>query len=405
MRTTSKLLILSTAAAFGLAGCSSASDDAAAPAADSAPVEQSSPQPRLVLTHDGGLTVLRATDLSEVAEFGYDGFIRANPAGDGRHAFVSTSAGFELLDVGTWREPHDGHAHYYTAAPARTDIGYPGAKPGHVVPHDGATTLFSDGTGTVRILDTAKIGSPEALTREFTVPAHHGVAVTREDGTVVVSEPVGEKAGALRILDARGAEVASNDDCPGLHGEAAAADGVLTFGCTDGALLVRGDEIVKVSAADAYARLGNQAGSEHSPIVLTDYKTDKEADVERPTKFALLDTAGTGAIRIVDIDYSYSYRSLGRGPAGEAVLLGTDGAVHVIDQTTGAEKGRYPAIDAWVEPDEWQAPSPDLFVLGSTAYVTDPVKRKILAVSLHDGRILAEHSLAHPTVELTGVTG
>lgn len=405
MRTTSKILILSTAALLGLVGCSSNGDDAPGAAADSTPVEQSSAHPRLVLTHDGGLTVLSAADLSIVAGFDYDGFIRANPAGDGRHAFISTSEGFELLDLGTWREPHDGHAHYYTAAPTRTDVSYPGAKPGHVVPHDGTTTLFTDGTGTVRILDTAKIGSPEALTREFDVPAHHGVAVTRDDGTVVVSEPVGEKAGALRILAADGTEIATNDRCPGLHGEAAAADGVLTFGCTDGALLVRGNDIVKVDAADPYARLGNQAGSEHSPIVLTDYKTDKDADLERPAKFALLDTAGAGAIRVVDIDYSYSFRSLGRGPAGEAVLLGTDGAVHVIDPVTGAEQARHAVIDAWVEPDEWQAPSPDLFVLGSTAYVTDPANKKILAVSLHDGTILAEQTLDQPTIELTGVTG
>ncbi|MFZ2511839.1 MAG: hypothetical protein WAW85_12225 [Gordonia sp. (in: high G+C Gram-positive bacteria)] len=405
MRTTSKLLILSTAALLGLVGCSSSGDEDSAPAADSAPAEQSSAHPRLVLTHDGGLTVLSATDLSTVASFDYDGFIRANPAGDGRHAFVSTSEGFELLDLGTWREPHDGHAHYYTAAPTRTDISYPGAKPGHVVPHDGTTTLFTDGTGAVWILDTAKLGSPEALTREFAVPAHHGVAVTREDGTVVVSEPVDEKAGALRILDAGGKQIAQYDGCPGLHGEAAAADGALTFGCTDGALLVRGNEIVKVAAADPYARLGNQAGSEHSPIVLTDYKIDKEADLERPKKFALLDTVGAGAIRVVDIDYSYSFRSLGRGPAGEAVLLGTDGAVHVIDPVTGAEKAGYPVIDAWVEPDEWQAPSPDLFVLGSTAYVTDPAKKKVIAISLHDGTTLAEKALDQPTVELTGVTG
>lgn len=394
------------AALLGVTACSAGDGGTSAPGTGpSAPAEQSSAQPRLVLTHDGGLTVLDGSDLATVADFDYDGFIRANPAGDGRHVFVSTSTGFELVDLGTWREPHDGHAHYYTAEPTRTGRTYAGAKPGHVVVHEDRTTLFTDGTGEIRILDTPRIGAPDALVRELRVPAHHGVAVARADGSTVVSQPRGEKAGALAILGADGAEIARNGDCPGLHGEAAAADGALTFGCTDGALVVRGDDIVKVSAAERYARLGNQAGSEHSPIVLTDYKTDADAELERPDKFALVDTVGAGAIKVVDIDYSYSYRSLGRGPAGEALLLGTDGALHVIDPVSGTERAAYPVIGAWTEPDDWQAPAPDLFVLGSTAYVTDPNSRRILAVSLHDGTILAERTLDDPTLELTGVTG
>ena len=405
MKTVPRLLFLSAAALVGLTACSSG-DVGSDPGAHSAgPIEQSAAQPRLVLTHAGGLTVLDGGDLSEVADFAYEGFIRASPAGDGRHVFVATGAGFELLDLGTWRERHDSHAHYYTAAPTRTGLTYPGAKPGHVVVHDDRTTLFTDGTGDVRILDTAKIGSADAVIREFTVPAHHGVAVARADGTTVASAPNGEKAGGVRILDGDGREVAANVDCPGLHGEAAAADGVLTVGCTDGALVVRGDHIVKVPAADPYARLGNQAGSEHSTVVLTDYKTDADAELERPQRFALLDTAGAGAVTVVDIDYSYSYRSLGRGPAGEALLLGTDGALHVIDPVDGAEKAAYPVIGAWTEAEDWQAPGPDLFVLGSTAYVTDPSTRRIRAVNLHDGTILAERTLDAPTVELTGVTG
>ncbi len=413
MRTTSRLLLLAVAGAAALTACTGEagpSGTAAPTAGGSAPVEQRTAQPRLAVTHDGGISVLAATDLSTVAEIGYDGFIRVNPAGDGRHVFVSTAAGFELLDLGTWREPHDDHAHHYTAAPARTGAGYPGAKPGHVVVHDGLTTLFTDGTGQVRVLESSELGEPGALRRELTVPAHHGVAVARADGSVVVSEPVGRtpdgpKAAGVRILAPDGRERAAASNCPGLHGEAAAADEALTFGCRDGALIVRGDEITKVTAAEPYARMGNHAGSPISPIVLADYKTDEHADLERPDRFALIDTAG-GALRVVELDgYSYSFKSLGRGPAGEAILLGTDGALHVFDQHTGAERAGYPVIGAWTEPDDWQAPSPDLFITGSTAYVSDPATRTLIAVSLHDGRRLAETTLPGAPLELTGVTG
>ncbi|GAC55964.1 hypothetical protein GOHSU_02_01080 [Gordonia hirsuta DSM 44140 = NBRC 16056] len=407
MRTTTTLLTLSAAALLALTGCTAATDQKSTDTTTSAgaPVEQRAAQPRLALTHDGGVTVLDGLDLSPIADLDYDGFIRATPAGDGRHVFVSTAAGFELLDMGTWREPHDGHAHYYTSAPRKTGIVYDGAKPGHVIAHEGRTALFTDGTGRVRVLDTEAIGAPDAVITELTVPPHHGVAVARADGSILVSQPIGEKAGGLRILGADGTVIAENTDCPGLHGQAAGAGGVLTFGCTDGALMVDGDRITKISADIPYARLGNQAGSPASPVVLADYKTEKDADLERPDRFALIDTAGAGSITVHHIDFSYSFKSLGRGADGEVVLLGTDGRLHVYDRLTGAEKASYRVIEPWTEPAQWQSPSPDLLISGSTAYVTDPAAGKILAVSLHDGSTLRTAALEHSPLELTGVSG
>lgn len=412
MRKTPKLLILSSAAVLGLAGCSSGDgdasrdgeNDAAASESPSQPTEQRSAQPRLVLTYDGGVTVLDALNLEKVADLPVDGFTRVNSAGDGRYVFVSTSDGFQLLDTGTWSEPHGDHSHHYTAEPELTDQRFGGNKPGHVVVHDERTALFSDGTGQVEILDPAKLGTGDALLEEFTVPAHHGVAVPRSDGSVIVSQGDTETRNGVVIRDAQGMTVASNDECPGLHGEAAAQGGAVTFGCEDGVLVVRGDEITKVAAAEPYARIGNQAGSDQSPVVLGDYKTDKDADLERPRRFSLTDTR-SGTIKVVDIDTTYSFRSLGRGPAGEAIILGADGALHVFDPESGERKAHYPVIGAWTEPDEWQDAMPDLHVIGSTAYVTDPATSRVLAVSLHDGKVLAEAPTGHPNLEMTGVDG
>ena len=199
-------------------------------------------------------------------------------------------------------------------------------------------------------------------------------------------------------------EIARNDQCPGIHGEAAAADGVLTFGCENGILIVRGNQIQKVASPDPYGRIGNQAGDETSPIVFGDYKTDKDAEIERPNRFTLTNTR-SGQLRVVPFDSSYSFRSIERGPGGSAVLLGTDGALHVFDVNTAARTARIPVIGAWTEPDEWQSPMPNLFVQDGVAYVSDPAAKKIVAVDLATKEKVGEATLPHPTIELTGVTG
>ncbi|MFM9379227.1 hypothetical protein [Gordonia sp. VNK21] len=404
MRTIPTILTVSAVLAMSLTACSgdSETDSAASgsPASSVTPTEQRSASPRLAAAYDGGVQIYDATDLSSVADLPLEGFVRLNPAGDDRYVFASTADGFELIDMGSWSEAHGDHSHHYTVQPRLTGIDYAAEKPGHVVVHDGRTTLFDDGTGTVRVLDTGKLGTPDAVIDEFTVPAHHGVAVARADGSVVISVGDEDSRSGLQIRGADGKTLAENDSCPGLHGEGAAAGGALTFGCEDGALLVRGEQITKITAPDPYARLGNQAGDEDSPVVLTDYKTDKDAELERPRRFALIDTVA-GTITPHPIDATYSFRSLGRGRGGEAVLLGSDGALHVFD-TAGRRTAHYPVIDAWTEPDDWQEAMPVLEVIDDVAYVSDPATEKLYAVGLDDGKTLAQAGTPGELFELTG---
>src|SRR5690242_20094180 len=130
-----------------LAACAGTAEDAtpASTATESTPsngaAEAATYQPRLVVTYDGGLLVLDADTLETVERIEKDGFLRVNPAGDGRHVMVSTDAGFQVLDAGTWAEEHGDHAHYWTADPVLTDVTYAAEKPGHVVVHDDRVAL------------------------------------------------------------------------------------------------------------------------------------------------------------------------------------------------------------------------------------------------------------------------
>ncbi|BAH50520.1 zinc metallochaperone AztD [Rhodococcus opacus] len=385
------------AVALSAALLSSCSTDSGA--AEAATTEAATP--RLALSYDGGVLVLDAQSLDVVGSAEVDGFTRLNPAGDGRHVLISTGNSFTALDTGTWT---DGGSHY-SAAPALTDVAFEAKTPGHVVRHDGKTVLFDDGTGQVRVFDPAGLSGGTPETTEFTTPeAHHGVAVELSDGSLLTTVGNEDERTGIVVLDRDRKEIARNEDCPGVHGEAVAADETVVVGCQNGLLIYRDGVITKVTSPDPYGRIGNQAGDENSPILLGDYKTDPDAELERPERVSLTDTA-TGQLTLVDLGTSYTFRSLGRAPHGEALVLGTDGALHVIDPNTKTVSRTVDVLDPWTEPDQWQSPRPALFVQDHTAYVTDPANKRIHTIDLDTWAVSGQADLPETPNEITGVTG
>ncbi|CAL9346894.1 zinc metallochaperone AztD [Nocardiopsis sp. TNDT3] len=342
----------------------------------------------VVTTYDGGLYVLDGQTLEVVQDIALEGFNRINPAGDDRHVLVSTSEGFQVLDA---------------AGAELTDTLFPADTPGHVVRHAGRTVLFADGSGEITAFDTDSLGDglPETDVTNAE-EAHHGVAVELADGEMLLTLGDEEERVGAVVLDASGEEVARSEECPGVHGETTAEGEAVVIGCEDGVLVYQDGGFTKVDSPDEYGRIGNQAGSEESPIVLGDYKTDPDAELERPERVALVDTAA-GDLTLVDLPASYTFRSLGRGPEGEALVLGTDGSLHVIDPEAGEVVDSIEVMDEWQEPLEWQQPRPALFVRGATAYVSDPATKQVHALDLESGEVTASVTLDAEPNELSGV--
>jgi hypothetical protein len=87
------------------------------------------------------------------------------------------------------------------------------------------------------------------------------------------------------------------------------------------------------------------------------------------------------------------------------MVLGTDGALHVLDPLTGAVTATIPVVPAWQEPEAWQDPRPTLFVQGSKAYISEPSAKKVHAVDLKTRKVVRSASVTHTPDELTGATG
>ncbi|UBI01435.1 hypothetical protein [Corynebacterium freneyi] len=342
---------------------------------------------RLAISYDGGVMVLDAGDLDAgdepevLAELPAEGYLRLNPAGDGRHVFVSTDEGFRALDMGSYSKPHGDHSHHYAGDPLFTGFGVDAAKPGHVVAGDDTAVLFDDETGDVT---TVRLTGMDAVDH-FRVPAHHGIAVLGEDGTymVTIADDEGNRTGVAQV-DADGKELKRFEECPGAHGAEESSAGIFV-GCSDGGLVYADGKVTKVKAPDEYGRIGNQAGSAESKYVLGDYKSDagaaEDGELERPEKVSIID-AETGELKLVDLGTSYTFRSLGMNDDGLAVVLGTDGKLHLIDPEQAKVVKTIDVIDAWEESEEWQDPRPALAVNGDVAYVTDPATKTIHVVDL-----------------------
>ncbi|WP_051179352.1 zinc metallochaperone AztD [Nocardia concava] len=342
----------------------------------------------IAVTYDGGILLLDGNTLAQGGEVKLDGFNRLNPAGDDRHVMVSTKTGFRVLDA---------------ARAEFTDIEFPAVKPGHVVRHAGRTVLFDDGTGEVTGFDPARLDAGKPETRVYRTPEpHHGVAVELSNANLLVTLGTEEKRSGIAVLDKDRKEIARNENCPGVHGESIAADEAVAFGCEDGVLIYRDGVITKVQSPTPYGRIGNQAGSAHSPIVLGDYKQDEHAELERPRQISLIDTR-TGGLRLVDLRASYTFRSLGRGPQGQALVLGTDGGLRVIDPEAGTVLRTIAVTGRWEEPLQWQRPRPALFVRGGDAYVSDPATNRLHRIDLAAGTIAATVTLPGTPNELSGV--
>jgi len=396
MKYTTQFIAVGAIAALALTACASTPTQ---------PTEtETAPTSRVSLTYDGGILVLDGTTLEVEADLPLEGFNRLNPAGDGRHALVTTTAGFEILDLGTWTDDEGSHV----ADPQLTDLVFEAEAAGHVVRHDGKTILFADGTGDTTIFETAALLEGELPETEVVASeeAHHGVAIELADGTLLSTLGNSDTRTGVRALDASRTEVDRNEQCPSVHGEGAAANEVAVFGCSDGVLIYDNGAFTKVQSPDVYGRTGNQYVSETSTIAVGDYNSDPDSEGYLLNQLVFIDTvAKTSSVVDLPDGAAYTWRGVGRGPSNEVLVLSSDGSLYQLDEATGDVTNSWPVIAPWQSPVEWQDAHPALTINGSVAYVTEPATSKIHAIDLTTGEITQSATLPAAPNEIAVVTG
>lgn len=357
---------------------------------------------RVALTYDGGVLVLDGATLDVTADLPLAGFNRLNAAGDGRHIMVSTTDGFQVLDAGSGlrAEPD--------TDPTLTDLVFSADAPGHVVTHAGRTVLFADGTGDITAFDTAALAGQSLPPTTVTASeqAHHGVAIELADRSLLSTLGTADGRTGVRLLDPSGTEVARNEQCPSVHGEGTVQGEIVVFGCSDGVLVFQNGAFSKLPAPDEYGRMGNAYVSDTSPLAVGDYNSNPDSEGYLLSELALIDPAA-GSLTVADLPagVEYTWRGVARGPADEAVLLSANGTLNSIDPATGAVEKSWEVIDPWTGPVEWQDPHPALAVHDTIGYITDPANKRILAVDLTTGQLLADKVLPATPNEIAIATG
>ena len=203
-------------------------------------------------TYDGGLYVLDGETLKVAKDIPLEGFNRINPAGDDRHVMVSTGTGFRVLDAA---EPC---ADRRSSSPRSKPDTWSGTPAGRCC----------SPTGPARSRSSTRSRSPTPRPRAGPTSPPRRTTVSRSSSRTASwsrRSATEEKRVGIVVLDTDRKEIARNEDCPGVHGEATAKDEVVVIGCQDGVLIYKGGTITKVKSPTPYGRIGNQAGLRQPP--------------------------------------------------------------------------------------------------------------------------------------------
>ncbi|GAA1740313.1 hypothetical protein [Aeromicrobium alkaliterrae] len=380
------------ALALGLAACGADTDTNEATEAAAEPVEVDHAEPRLVVAYEDHVEVFDATTIESKGSIETTSAPYVQTAADGRHVFTlaHNDETIGLIDSGTWTEAHGDHGHSFTLDPSETALELDHLSY-HAVSDDERSVIWYDDLGAFGVLDHDELegGKVEPQLFEIGEP-HHGVAVPTADGGFLATVSADGEATGVAVLDATGAEINRFETCPGLHGESHVGETGYAFGCGTGILVVDGGQARSIPSPVEGAGTGTLASDHESTVVAGALSAEDQPELA--SQLALYDTAA-GTSRAVELGAPFSNLVVSEG---RAIVIGTDGALRVVDLTTG-EVTTVPAIAEWEKTDDWQEPRPYLAVAGDTVWITDPQAGAIHTLDLATSAL--------ETVEVDGEPG
>ncbi len=345
------------------------------------PTQTDHAEPRAVVAYPDHVAVMDAEQLTDIASFDVKNTPYLAPAADGRHVFAlqHTEKLVRVVDAGSWTESHGDHGHSYVVEPSRPDLELKGTSY-HAVSDDERTVVWDDDAGNFDVVEKSDLEDGTAQPKTIDLKdAHHGVAVPLHGGGYLASFSADKEAAGVEVLDADGKEVDKYDGCPHLHGEAHLGESGYAFGCADGIMVVDDTGARKIASPVPGAGTGHLIGDGSSPVLAGTLSSEAD-DPTLANKIALYDTAA-GSAKVVDLGVAFSRLA---SAEGNAVVIGTDGNLHVVNLASGEIKV-VPAIAAWTAPEDFLEPRPQIALAGDQVWVTDPMAKKIVVVDLTSG--------------------
>ncbi len=316
---------------------------------------------------------------------------RVYSALDGRYAFVlargpeDADDRIHVFDGGIYSVPHGDHEDLVTGPLTRL-LDVVDELPIHYTSVNGWVAVFADSHGHVFLFGEEGLAADRNgyEPRILEAGPHHGSAVALAGDRFIVSTknpddaedplPVGVE---VRDLNDNVIYDDSNRSCPGLHGEAHSAPGVL-FGCVGGVLLFQqdGDALSHVfiqnpEEMQENARVGTVYGHGEAD---TFFVTASYRSAEGWGQDGLwLVNPGTGAFtRVMDESSTASF-----GPHGEHFYVFTaDGVLHVFEAGTGELVTKAALLGPGGER------PPAMTFVGHDIVITDPANGSVKRVSL-----------------------
>ncbi len=354
---------------------------------------------------------------------------RLTASADYRYAVISarTEGHVGFIDGGLWREDHGDHLHDYEQAPESAHLELHGAKPTHVVKHDGQLAIFFDGDADAGTPASVQVLTDNDITNENEhLPTlnyamnMHGVAEPRGEYLIatVRRDDADSTSGAKILPDQVGVYHKHDEEyeqdhlfeltCPDLHGAAQNEEHV-AFGCGDGVMIVtqEGSEFSasKIANTDAIsgARIGTLLGHEESESFIGIARQREE----NRTIFMSVDPHhsemeeiewhqhdGETATETSPVAYGFSYEG------DHFLILDNQGMLTVLaahqhgDHTHWEIEGE---IDI-SEQDIANMPEGLTFSMtiaqnGNTVYVADPIARHVVQVDIESQSITGDYDL------------
>lgn len=374
--------------ATGLTACGSGDDgtgqDAGQDVADAAPhgyvegaEEAAEPQLRLAVS-DADAGTLTLVDLLTGDTVETEDAAELHGA-DNRYLFTTGEDTTTVTDSGVWTVDHGDHFHYYRSEPGTVGE-VPAEEPGHVMSADTRVAFFDDADGDVKVYPRADLDDDvlEPVT-EFSVGAHHGVAVPFTDQVVSTIAPEKDSAelpDTLAVFDEAGekSDLAGDATCTDIHGAATVRDAVL-FACADG--------VLTVTEKDAPGTLTS---------TLVPYPQD--ADGRAWSLAAGRDLVGVpfegGGLGLLDPETGTWTVAPTDAPVTSAAVSPDDGLVLALDEDgTGyavdPETGEILADSSLVEVGRSGAEGASVVLGTERGYVSDPTSGTVTELDVADG--------------------